>query len=148
MDDIQAIRLAKTELRDAYRAGDVNRALAVFSKDYSEMPAGLASFWGEEATAVLRHRLKEMFARSRAELTVTIISISVMGNTAFDWGWHKLRLTAKKGGRTTSRRTRYLEIWQKEPDGQWRIAIFMDNADIKPQMPPGAVLRALHRQTA
>ena len=145
MDDTQAIRLAKTELRDAYRAGNVKRALSVFSNAYSEMPAGLASFWGEEAKAVLQHRLKETFARYRADLTVTIISISIMGNTAFDWGWHKLKLTAKKGGKTITRKTRYLELWQKEADGQWRIVIFMDNADLKPQLPPASVLRAMRK---
>lgn len=146
VDDIQAIRVAKTELREAYRAGNIKRALAIFSDGYSEMPTGLASFWGEEAKAVLQHRLKEMFARYRADLAVTIISISVMGNTAFDWGWHNLRLTAKKGGKTVTRKTRYLEIWQKEADGQWRIAIFVDNADVKPQMPPTSVLKNMRKK--
>jgi ketosteroid isomerase-like protein len=143
VDDIQAIRLAKTELREAYRTGNVKRALAVISDSYSEMPAGLASFWGEEAKAVLQHRLKETFTRFRAELAVTIISISIMGNMAFDWGWHKLKLTAKKGGKTVTKKTRYLELWQKEADGQWRIVIFMDNADLKSQMPAASVLRAM-----
>jgi hypothetical protein len=40
-------------------------------------------------------------------------------------------------------RTRYLEIWQKEEDGQWRIAIFIDNVDVPPQMPPSKVLLTL-----
>ena len=145
MDDIQAIRLAKTELREAYRTGSVKRALSVISNAYSEMPTGLPSFWGEEAKAVLQHRLKETFARYRADLAVTIISISVMGNMAFDWGWHKLKLTAKKGGKTVTKKTRYLELWQKEADGQWRIVIFMDNPDLKPQMPPESVLRAMQK---
>jgi ketosteroid isomerase-like protein len=143
VDDIQAIRLAKTELREAYRTRNVERALAVISDAYSEMPAGLPSFWGEEAKAVLEHRLKETFKRYRAELNVTIISISIMGNMAFDWGWHKLKLTAKKGGKTITKKTRYLELWQKEADGQWRIVIFMDNADLKPQMPSLDVLRKI-----
>jgi ketosteroid isomerase-like protein len=146
MDDIQAIRLAKTELRDAYRAGNLVRALAVFSDNYSEMAAGQPSFWGEEAKAVLRHRLKHIFSRYRAELAVTVISISIHGGMAFDWGWHKLKLTSKKGGRAVTKKTRYLEIWQKEADGKWRIAIFMDNADVPPQMPPPEVLRAMRKK--
>ena len=145
MDDIQAIRLAKTELREAYRTGNAKRALAIVSDSYSEMPAGLPSFWGEEAKAVLEHRLEETFRRYRTELIVTIISISIMGNMAFDWGWHTLKLTAKKGGKTITKKTRYLELWQKEADGQWRIMIFMDNADLKPEMPPTSVLRAMRK---
>lgn len=146
MDDIQAIRLAKTELRDAYRAGDVQRALAVFSNEYSDMSVGNASFWGAEAKAVLRHRLTKLFASYRAELAVTIISIRVFGTMAFDWGWHKLTLTPKRKEKKITRRTRYLEIWVKE-GGEWRIAIFMDNADVPPQMPSASVLQSVFGHT-
>ena len=143
MDDAYAIRLAKTELRDAYNRGDVNGVLAVFADGYSDMSAGLASFYGTEAQAVLRYRMKQLFARYRAQLAVTIISIRVQGPLAFDWGWHKLTLTPKKGGRAMTTRMRYLEIWQKGADGTWKIAIFLDNPDVPPQMPPKEVLREM-----
>src|SRR5256885_4299270 len=42
-------------------------------------------------------------------------------------------------------RTRYLEIWQKGADGTWKIAIFLDNPDVPPQMPPKEVLREMGR---
>jgi hypothetical protein len=77
MDDSYAIRLAKTKLRDAYNKGDVNGVLSVFGDGYSDMSAGLASFYGAEARAVLRHRLKRLFAQYDAQLAVTIISISI-----------------------------------------------------------------------
>lgn len=140
MDDVYAIRLAKTELREAYHEGDVSRVLAVFADAYSDMSAGLASFYGFEARAVLKHRVKKLFARYRAQLAVTIISIRVHGPLAFDWGWHRLTLTPKKGGRSITKRTRYLEIWLKDADGRWKIAIFFDNVDIPPRMPPREVL--------
>lgn len=143
MDDAYAIRLAKTELREAYNTGNVNRALSVFSDGLGDLSSACASFWGAEAKAVLRHRLQKLFVRYHAQLAVTIISIRVNGPWAFDWGWHRLTLTPRKGGKSTSTRTRYLEIWVKEADGKWRIAIFLDNADVPPQMPPREVLRAL-----
>src|SRR6266480_1256467 len=96
-----------------------------------------------EALPVLRYRMKQLFARYRAQLAVTIISIRVQGPLAFDWGWHKLTLTPKKGGRSMTTRTRYLEIWQKGADGRWKIAIFLDNPDVPPQMPPKEVLREM-----
>ncbi len=143
MDDSYAIRLAKTELRDGYNTGDVDRVLSVFGDGYSDMSAGRASFYGEEAKAVLRHRLTKLFARHRAQLAVTIISIGVAGSLAFDWGWHKLTLTPRKGGRPKTTRTRYVEIWQKQADGQWKIGIFLDNLDFPPAMPPREVLQAM-----
>jgi len=143
MDDSYAIRLAKTKLRDAYDKGNVKGVLSVFADRYSDMSAGLASFYGTEAPAVLKHRMKKLFARYHAQLAVTIISIQVQGPLAFDWGWHKLTLKPKKGGKPVSTRTRYLEIWQKGADGHWKIAIFLDNVDVPPQMPPKEVLAEL-----
>jgi ketosteroid isomerase-like protein len=143
MDDSYAIRLAKTKLRDAYDKGNVKAVLSVFADRYSDMSAGLASFYGTEARAVLKHRMKSLFARYDAQLAVTIISIGVHGPLAFDWGWHRLTMTPKKGGKSITTRTRYLEIWQKGADGNWKIAIFFDNVDIPPQMPPKEVLAEL-----
>ena len=143
MDDSYAIRLAKTKLRDAYDEGDLNSVLSVFADGYSDMSAGLPSFYGIEAQAVLKHRMKKLFARYHAQLAVTIISIQVQGPLAFDWGWHRLTLTPKKGGRSTTTRTRYLEIWRKGTDGKWKITIFIDNLDVPPQMPPREVLTEL-----
>lgn len=140
MDDAYAIRLAKTELRDAYNQGNLRRVLAVFADAYNDMSAGHASFYGIEAKTVLKHRLKKLFTKYRAELAVTIISIRIQGPLAFDWGWHKLTLTPKKGGRSITTRSRYLEIWQKNEAGSWKIAIFFDNLDVPPQMPPKEVL--------
>jgi len=65
MDDAYAIRLAKTEFRDAYNKGDVSRVSAVFADAYSDMSSGLASFYGTEAQAVLKYRSKKLFARYR-----------------------------------------------------------------------------------
>ncbi len=143
MDDAYAIRLAKTELREAYSAGDVNRVLSIYADAYHDMSTGRASFYGAEAKAVLKHRITKLFTRYRARLAVTIISIGIQGGLAFDWGWHKLTLTPKKGGRPKTTRTRYMEIWQKQADGQWKIAIFFDNLDLPPEMPPREVMIAM-----
>jgi ketosteroid isomerase-like protein len=148
MDDSYAIRLAKTKLRDAYNEGDVDGVLSVFANGYSDMSAGLASFYGAEARGVLKHRLKKLFARYRAQLAVTIISIRVHGPWAFDWGWHQLTLRPKKDGKPITTRTRYLEIWQKDAEERWKIAIFLDNVDVPPHMPPKEVLAEISGRRA
>jgi ketosteroid isomerase-like protein len=143
MDDKYAIRVAKTELREGYNTGNVDRALSAFADAYCDMSAGHASFYGTEAKAVLRHRLTTLFARYRVHLTVTIFSIRVEGSMAFDRGSHKLTLIPINGSRPKTMSTRYLEIWQKQPDGQWKIVVFIDNLDLPPAMPPREVLSAL-----
>jgi len=148
MSDSYAIRLAKTKLRDAYCEGNVNGVLSVFADGYSDMSAGFASFYGVEARAVLKHRLRSLFAKYDAQLAVTIISIRIQGPMAFDWGWHKLTLTPKKGGRSVTTRTRYLEIWQKDVSGKWKIAIYFDNVDVPPRMLSKEVLVELRWRSA
>lgn len=144
--DVLAIRLAKTALRDAYNQSDVEGVLAVFADGFGDMSSGRASFYGPEARAVLRHRLRRTFAAYRVQLVVTIISIRVQGQWAFDWGWHKLMLKPKNRGKSVTTRKRYLEIWQKQADGEWKIVIFFDNEDIPPEMPPKEVVRELRVQ--
>jgi hypothetical protein len=117
--------------------------MASFGERLTDMTDGLPSFYGGEAPLALRHRLTKMFEHSRAELAVTIIAIRVLGSTAFDWGWHQLTLTPKDGGEPVTKRSRYLEIWRKDNKGRWRIAIYLDNTDVAPEMPPDAVLNAM-----
>ncbi len=143
MDDSYAIRLAKTRLRDAYRRGSVNGVLSVFAERYVDMSAGLASFYGDEARAVLKYRMKKLFARYDVRLAVTIVSIRVQGSLAFDRGYHQLTLTSRKSGRRITIRTRYLEIWQRSAAEKWKIAVYMDNEEVPPQMPPKGVLAEL-----
>ena len=143
MDDQYAIRVAKSKLRDAYNEGDVDEVMAVFGERFIDMSEEQPSFYGGEAALVLRHRLKNLFERNHVELVVTIVAIRVQGSFAFDRGCHRLTLIPKDGGKKRTKRTRYLEIWQKDPKGHWRIVVFLDNLDVAPAMPPLEVLAAM-----
>ena len=136
MDDSYAITLAKTELREAYRTGDVRRALRVFSDGLIDLSFGRPNFYGPEAKVAHGHALEQLFRRHRARLAVVMTSIQVLGDTAYTWGWHILTLTPRGGGRVRRQRTRYVEIWHKESDGRWRIGLFIDSPDLPPQMVP------------
>ena len=63
-----------------------------------------------------------------------IIEIQLMGSTAVDYGWHELTLTPKRDGEPVSIRTRYVDIWRKDQAGNWKLAMFMDNADMPDQL--------------
>lgn len=144
-DPLHAIRLAKTELRDAYRAGSVARVLGVYADAFTDMSVGRPSFYGAEAKWVLRHRLRELFKRNKAELKVTIITIGVEGDIAYDYGWHDLILTLRSTGKANSVRSRYFDLWKRGADRKWKLAFFIDNLDVAPQMPPPEVLRLINR---
>ncbi len=75
-----------------------------------------------------------MLARYRVNMVPIIIEIRVMGETAIDYGWHELTLTPKHGGDATMAKTRYLDIWRKDKSGNWKLLMYMDNADIPDQV--------------
>ena len=130
MDDTYAINVAKTEFREGFNTGDVARVLSAFAPEFTDMSDGRPSRYGSQARGRLRSYLKGLFEQHHASLNAIIIRIAVTGNRAYDYGWHELTLTPKAGGEPIYRRTRYLEIWSKQPDGQWRISLFVDNTDV------------------
>ena len=130
MDDTYALNVAKSEYREGLTTGDVDRILKVFANEFTDMSDGRPSRYAADAPAKLRAYLEELFSAYQAHLNVIIIQIVVLGDVAYDYGWHELTLRPKAGGEPVFKRTRYLELWGKDPAGAWRITRFMDNADI------------------
>ena len=135
MNRVYEINVAKSEFRDAYNAGNVDRLLAVFADEFTDMTAGAPSFFGADAESVFRSRMTKLLERYHATLTVTIIAIRVFANTAFDCGWHSLMLAPRDGGTPITTRQRYFETWQKNSNGEWKIDFYIDNVDVAPMMP-------------
>jgi len=130
MDDTYAINVAKSHYREGFNTEDVERVLSAFAPEFTDMSAGRPNRYGADAPPKLRAYLTDLFARYKAKLNVIIIAIDVLGNTAYDYGWHELTLIPKNGGESVYRRTRYVELWSKQPSGDWRISMYMDNCDL------------------
>ena len=136
MTDEEAIIIAKTEFREAYNTGNVDRLLNVFADSFTDMTEGEGSFYGTEAKTALRWRTTNLFRGYTARMELIIIAVVVLGDTAYDWGWHKLTLIPKSGGEPAIKRSRYCEIWQKNEADKWQIRIFIDNKDHEAEMLP------------
>lgn len=134
LDDHYAINLAKTELREGYNNGDIERVLAVFSDCFTDMTDGQASFWNVDAKKVQRSRLEQLFREHEVELTPVVIGIDVSGDLAVEHGWHHLKSRPKAGGVVEVRSTRYVEVWKRAASGAWQIILFLDNADQTPEL--------------
>ena len=130
MDDVYAINVAKSNYREGFDTTDVERVLSAFAPEFTDMSDSRPTRYRADAAAKLRRSLAQLFAEYEAKLNVIIIAISVFGNNAFDYGWHELTLKPRNGGEPVYRRTRYCELWSKQPNGDWRISKFMDNLDV------------------
>ena len=135
MDDTYQINVAKTEFREAYSRGDVSQLLSVFADDgFTDMSEGHPNLYGREAREELRERSTELFRKYSVKLAVIVNDIVVLGDTAYDFGWHEFTLEPKSGGETVRTRQRYLEVWKKNSSGEWKISIFMNNDDVREQL--------------
>jgi ketosteroid isomerase-like protein len=134
-EDQHKISVAKTEYREGYNTGDVERLLSVFASGFTDCSDGEPSFYGAEARRALRLRTDELFRRFSVEMFVIVIDIVVKGDFAYDWGWHKVRVTAKTTGETTETKYRYFETWTKEK-GAWKIDYLITNKEHPPRMLP------------
>jgi ketosteroid isomerase-like protein len=130
MDDVYAINLAKTEIREAYNKANPDRLLAVVDEGLIDFSDHRQTAYSQCGKAALRAHLEALFSKYHARLVPIIIEITITGETAVEYGWHELTLTPKAGGEAVYLRTRYLDLWKKDKTGQWKLAIFMDNADV------------------
>ena len=135
-EDIYKINAAKTEFREAFNSGDVERLLSVFHNEFIDLSLGQPSFFMAEAREMLRRRMSELFAKFEARMAPIVIDIQVRGDMAVDYGWHKLTLTPKNGGQPVTSRQRYMEVWMKDAAGSWKIAVYIDNQDLPPAFAP------------
>jgi ketosteroid isomerase-like protein len=135
MNHVYEINVAKSKFRDAYNAGNVDRLLAVFADEFTDMSAGAPSFFGADSKSVFRSRARKLLERYHATLIVTVIAIRVFDNAAFDYGWHALTLVPRDGSKPITTRQRYFETWQKNSNGEWKIDFYIDNMDVAPMMP-------------
>ena len=135
-DDIYRLNSAKTDFREAFNTGDVERLLSVFHNEFIDLSLGQPSFFMGEAREMLRRRMSELFSKFEARMAPIVIDIQVRGDMAVDYGWHKLTLTPKAGGEPVTSRQRYMEVWMKDAAGKWKIAVYIDNQDLPPAFAP------------
>jgi len=135
MDDTYGINLAKTELREAYGAADVDRLIAVFnSAGFTDMSEGRPTKYGTEAISSFRTEASKLVADYDVTLTPIVNRIIVLGNVAYDYGWHEFTLRPKSGGEPVRKRQRYFELWNKDASGDWKISLHINNADVKEEL--------------
>jgi ketosteroid isomerase-like protein len=139
MDDVYAINLAKTTLREGYNEANPERVLSVYDDAFADMSFGMPSFYYSDAKGVFRARLQRLFRDYIASMKVIIIDVVVNGDRGFDWGWHVLDLTSKTDGTVLRVRSRYFETWRRDATRGWVITSFIDNLDQPPRMPEDVI---------
>ncbi len=135
MDDIYKINVAKTEFSDAYSSGDIKRLIAVFNANgFTDMSEGGPTKYGAEALSSFRDQALNLFAEYSVKLSPIVNRIVALGSTAYDYACDEFTLTPKKGGAPIRRRQRYFELWNKDSAGDWKISLYINNADVREEL--------------
>jgi uncharacterized protein (TIGR02246 family) len=128
MTDEAEIRHVVEDFVAAFNSRDTNRLLEIFTDDLIDMSAGGPTRTGHAAREHFLSRVAEMHAKFKPHLVVTIDEIRVVSDWAYQRGSLVVTLVPRDGGETSFIHQRYLEIWRRGRDAQWRIAIEMDNS--------------------
>jgi ketosteroid isomerase-like protein len=139
MDDLYAINVAKTEFREGFNLGDAARILAIVDPDLVNFSSEQPSGFGKSDLDDFAIRLQNLFEQFAVKLAVVVVEIRIQGDVAHDYGWHDLTLTPKNGGTPIHRRDRYVDIWRKNPEGIWKLWMYMDNQDVRDPFQPDRV---------
>jgi ketosteroid isomerase-like protein len=139
MDDLYAINLLKTEFREGYNRGDATRILTIADPDLVNFSSEQPSGFGKSGLNDLTILLQSLFEQFAVKLAVIVVEIRIKGDLAYDYGWHELTLKPKSGGPSIHRRDRYVDIWRKNPEGNWKLWMYMDNQDIPDPFQPDQI---------
>ena len=116
---------------DAFKRGDAAGLAALYADDAVELNPGLPPSEGVEA---IQQGFTSFFNGVTAtDAKFTTHDIVIGGNTAIERGTYALRLRPKGGtGNDIVDTGKYLTVWQRQPDGLWKIIRGISNSDRPP----------------
>jgi uncharacterized protein (TIGR02246 family) len=125
--DEQAIRKLDKEWSAAAQSKDAGRMLAYYAEDASAFPFNAPIATGKEQIQKLWAGLMSMpeFSLSFAP---TKIEVAKSGDLAYDVGTFELKFNDANGNPTTEI-GKYVVVWKKQPDKQWKVAADIFNTD-------------------
>ena len=123
--DAEAIEQAHQEAVSAFNASDVDALMAFWTDEPVYMPPDVPALHGKEA-------IREFYGQLLARMEIDSLSseeVVVAGDWAFERG---TAMILEEGGEAEQVSAKYLDIWQRQADGSWKIARAIWNFDGQP----------------
>lgn len=111
----------------ATNAKDLEKTLSYYTDDAVQLSDGAPMLRGKDQ---LRAAWKATFAQTGTGLTfaTAAVDVSKAGDLAVEHGTYDYSSTDKDGA-MHHQTGKYVDEWKKQPDGSWKVAIDIDNAD-------------------
>ena len=124
--DLEAIDGVRAAHVAALNADDVEGWLGVFAEDGVQMPPNAPANVGKSA---IRPWVEGLLGAFRCEFTLDVQEVRVSGDWAVERGAYRIMLTPKAGGTPMEDVGKYITIYQRQPDGVWKMARDIWNSD-------------------
>jgi len=124
----QLLRDLDAQWAKAAAAKDVEQTIAYYSDDAIVLPPNATSAATKEA---IRSVWKDMFASPGLVISwqPTRVQVGKSGEMAWVRGTYELTMN-DASGKPIDDRGKYLEVWEKQTDGNWKCAADMWNSDL------------------
>ncbi|UCC84449.1 MAG: DUF4440 domain-containing protein [Gemmatimonadota bacterium] len=122
-EDVAAITSASQAWAEALEGNDHAALIAFGTQDAVTMPPNMPAFQGMPAT-------EEFLASfTVTDFSVTRLEIDGRGDLAFERASYVISVVPEGLTEPTTNRGKYLNIWRKQADGSWLLAINIWNSD-------------------
>ncbi len=112
-----AIENQAAAFEQAFNAGDAEKVASFYTEDAAVFPPGSARIDGRDA---IRDFWAGAIETGIGDLDLQIVEVSESGDLAVDVGTLTMTAPAEGGGRTDLA-GKYIVVWQRGPDGTWRL---------------------------
>jgi uncharacterized protein (TIGR02246 family) len=129
----RTVRDLDTKWSKAAAAKDLERTVEYYSDDAIVLPPNAASATTKEA---IRNVWKDLLGEPGLVITwePSKVRLAKSGEMAWVNGMYELT-TTDPSGRPINDRGKYLEVWEKQPDGNWKCRADMWNSDLTASAP-------------
>ena len=118
---------------------DVEKYLTYWAPDASVYPQGMPIATGSGA---IRKTITEVFAMPGFSIrwSPTKADVSASGDLGYTSGTYEMTVN-DAAGKPMTEKGKYVTVWKKQRDGQWKVMEDIFNADATPPPPPAARMK-------
>ena len=115
------------QFSSALNSGDLDVWLSLWTDDGVQMPDGEPAVVGKQR---IRERMKNVFDQFNLNMVITNKEAASAGELAYARGTYKFTVTPKAGGQAAVFDGKYMTIFEKQPDGSWKIHRDIFNSNV------------------
>lgn len=125
--DVESIKSMLEKFDAALNASDLDGLMSCFTEGSVRMPPNKPALVGKEA---IRDMFQSRFERVTTDLHNTAEEVIVCGDWAFVRGTYIYTSTPIAGGEPSPQHIgKWITIWQRQPDGSWKLYRGIYNSD-------------------